>query len=667
MKFRRGSVLMKRHMAWTLSMCRKENTPLFSLGTTVVRGLIVYAVALTTSLLGRSVLAMRLPTALASAGTVYAIFWLGRNLFGRDEKGQTTPWRGLFVGSIGAALLAVSVDHTLYGRLALRASFLPLLLCLCLALLWEGHRQRSWWRVGLGGVCAGLMPYTYIAARFTPFLFLLFGLSLLLPFRSVARARVWAAVPWIAVFVGVTGLVAAPILVHFALHPEHLFMRSNMLLIFQPEQSLGASLGALLDNVWRHRQAIDFRDAPTNPGQPLLRPWEAFFFWLGVAVAVWRWKQGAAYRLLLLWLGVLLLPSMLAATGGPSILRMMGAAPAIYLLAGVGMWEVFRFVRDRLPLRAASLAAISVGTVVSSVILVQGALSYHIYFQKWEVDPKQIWWHHVPWIDLTQILNAQPSEPDMVYLVPNVRNSFSFEYLYQGAAPAYLFHPNVPDFAQDVRTTLAAMESLSIVKVVEWKDGVKWMGDDLKRFAVLLNKYGQYQGSEEYSIARIHSYTDISLDHPWIFYENLEPLTVDYDGGIALGGVALGQGEDQLSSRQLLDLGLGRPLWMTLQWKTAPGLDVDYAISLRLYNEEGARVYQEDSVLRNPKHFSTSYWSAEVPVETLALLDVPADLPPGDYELRVVVYDFETQVPTVQQGVWEPELTLARLRLAEVQ
>ena len=43
-----------------------------------------------------------------------------------------------------------------------------------------------------------------------------------------------------------------------------------------------------------------------------------------------------------------------------------------------------------------------------------------------------------------------------------------------------------------------------------------------------------------------------------------------------------------------------------------------------------------------------------------------ADIVPGDYELRVVVYDFETQAPTVQVGVWEPEVVLARLRLAEV-
>ena len=33
----------------------------------------------------------------------------------------------------------------------------------------------------------------------------------------------------------------------------------------------------------------------------------------------------------------------------------------------------------------------------------------------------------------------------------------------------------------------------------------------------------------------------------------------------------------------------------------------------------------------------------------------------------MVVYDFETLVPTVEIGVWEPEVTLARLRLAEVQ
>ena len=157
------------------------------------------------------------------------------------------------------------------------------------------------------------------------------------------------------------------------------------------------------------------------------------------------------------------------------------------------------------------------------------------------------------------------------------------------------------------------------------------------------------------------------MERPWTFYEFLEPLTVDYDGGIALRGLALGQGEDQLSSQQALELGRERPLWMALQWQITPGLDIDYAISLRLHDAAGERVFQEDAVLWNPVHWPTSSWSEEEPVDTTALLKIPAELSAGEYELRMVVYDFETLVPTVEIGVWEPEVTLARLRLAEVQ
>ena len=72
-------------------------------------------------------------------------------------------------------------------------------------------------------------------------------------------------------------------------------------------------------------------------------------------------------------------------------------------------------------------------------------------------------------------------------------------------------------------------------------------------------------------------------------------------------------------------------------------------------------------MLWNPVHRPTSSWSHEETVDTTALLTFPADLPAGEYELRMVVYDFETLTPTVEISVWEPEMTLARLRLAEVQ
>ena len=149
--------------------------------------------------------------------------------------------------------------------------------------------------------------------------------------------------------------------------------------------------------------------------------------------------------------------------------------------------------------------------------------------------------------------------------------------------------------------------------------------------------------------------------------KRLEPLTVRYDGGIDLRGLALGQGEEQLSSQQLLALAQDRSLWVNLQWQTNPGLDVDYAISLRLYSSEGAVSYQRDVVLGNPTQARTSQWSAEEVVDTLFHLEFPDDLLPGEYELRLIVYNIETLTPTVEIDVWEPELVLARLHWGELQ
>ena len=179
-------------------------------------------------------------------------------------------------------------------------------------------------------------------------------------------------------------------------------------------------------------------------------------------------------------------------------------------------------------------------------------------------------------------------------------SDFDYEYLYQGAAQLHLFDPYVqaPVLAQEVESVLTDAGELSTVKVVEWTRDSSWIGHDARLVAFLLHKYGRYLGSDEYTDLRIHSFTDISLDRPWTFYE-LEPLTVKYDGGIALRGLALGQAGEQLSSRQVLDLGRDRPLWMALRWQTAPGLEVDYAISLRLYNDEGERAHQEDFVPRS--------------------------------------------------------------------
>ena len=161
----------------------------------------------------------------------------------------------------------------------------------------------------------------------------------------------------------------------------------------------------------------------------------------------------------------------------------------------------------------------------------------------------------------------------MTYTIQGEIWQSSFKYMYLGSAPAQVIPTHT--LPKNIESTLAAIGNLSTVKVVEAKIASSWIEDDSVPFDFLLRKYGRYVGSDEFAGFRVHNYVDISLARPWTFYEYLEPLTVQYDGGVFLHGLALGQGA--LSSKQLFNLGKDRSLWMGLQWQTSPGLDSDYA------------------------------------------------------------------------------------------
>lgn len=106
-------------------------------------------------------------------------------------------------------------------------------------------------------------------------------------------------------------------------------------------------------------------------------------------------------------------------------------------------------------------------------------------------------------------------------------------------------------------------------------------------------------------------------------------------------------------------------MWVAMQWQDVVDSDTEYATSLRLYpaKEEGGWIYQEDLKLWKPVSSLPADLAPGAPIDTLARLDLPNDLPDGEYELRLIIYDAETLQPVVQDGTWEPELLLARLRL----
>ena len=673
------------HGVNALQVLRGEHAVFFPEENDGLEGLMAYSVALATTFFGRTVLALRLPTALASTGTVFATFWLGFVLFREVEAGRRdTPWRGMFVGGVGAGLLAVSLGQTIIGRSALRANFLPLVLSICIALLWWGWNKRSMWPTVAAGLFAGLLPYTYLAARLVPFLFLFFGLSFLPLVTTTANRRSVAS--WlnqhswrVFVFLGVGSLVAAPILIYFAWHPEHFLARSSQVSVFHPSRSQGDPFSILLTNVWEHLLSFgvlgDRYWHYNFPGKPMLIVGEALFFWLGVGIGIWRWRR-PAFRLLLIWLVVLLMPAFLARDSVPHTLRMIGAIPAIYLLAAAGAWEMLRLVQKHSPPRAPTRVAIAAGILVPVLLLAKGLSTYRLYFQEWAVAPEIHNSFEVEWTELIQTLNAQPPATDTVYLIPDGQRrmdldegyqNYIFDYLYQGTSPILLLHTAMPDLPQKIWTTLEAMESPPTVSVVEWDLEPVWTGDEDERIALLLNKYGRFQSSDSFGTFRVHNYTDIDLEQPWNFYENPEQLNVEYDGGITLLAAAFGQNKNQFSSKEILNLGQDSTMWVALQWNTGPELGINYSISLRIHDAEGAGVYQSDRAIWKPNHTSTGSGGPAAQFDTVFRLQLPSELTPGEYELRLVVYDSETLKPTVELGVWEPELTLARLRLSTVQ
>ena len=636
--------------------------------------LIVYAVALAHKLLGTSILAIRLPTALASAGAVLTLFYAGYIFFGIDQRTKTAQtWRGVFIGGVSAALLAVSLNHLVLGRLAFRSNFLIFLLSLSLGLLWQGWHQNCWRKIALSGLCAGILQYTYIPARLHPVLLLLFGLSLLVPPSSNStrktREACIRAVPFAAVFTP----VVAPLLIYFIAHMDHMTSRIGDLSILASENPLRS----LLLNTWDHILVFGFRGDPnwshTYASLPMLNPWEALFFWLGLALALWRWRTHMATRLLAIWVAVMLIPAVFSYDVPRNTLRMIGAAPAVYLLIGCALWDTLEVIKRKVPVAAPVFAS-----VIVALIVAQGASSYLTYFSKYDSFARSQEDFHGQWTEAAMDLNDLPASDGKAYVIftENQHAHYGFDYIYDGGVPAYIMHSRGSGMSYEPGTSrqylfrLSSDENLSAIDMVDWDERLGWNDDEEQEVFFLLKRYGRYAGSQKFDNFQIHKFENLSLQLPWRFWERMDQLAVSYDAGINLVGIAVGQDANQflLATPQNLVLDQNQPLWVGMRWQiehrdfdshVPSSTEADYKISLRLYNAAGDFLYSKDSLLENMDSDTTTSLMPGQTVDTLFFMDIPSDFPPGSYELHMVVYNADTLLPTVQIGTWKPEIVLA--------
>ncbi len=328
-----------------------------------------YSAAPIVGLGGLSVMTARLTAAYWGILTVAAIYWLGREMFGR-------------VPAAGAAFfLAISPWHVPFSRLALEAITTPLASILVIAMVLRWTRlPRD--RFLLGSAAAiGLSIYTYSVMP----LFLI----VMLPIFALLFRRVWISRwPKVTIAIVIAILIASPWLYYLFRYTDAMLARHRQIAVFRPERPLPEAAQEAIYNLWLNlspdflfgKGDHDELQHPRGLGQ--LYPVQALFIPLGIWYGI---RQKHHRRNLLItgaWILAGTLPAALTQPNLPGSGHSLRALPAVIpwqLLTGLGIEVV-----QRLAIRPALRSAILVSCAIW--IALNAGVYYDYYFTRYPSD-----------------------------------------------------------------------------------------------------------------------------------------------------------------------------------------------------------------------------------------------------------------------------------------
>ncbi|MBL7201810.1 MAG: glycosyltransferase family 39 protein [Anaerolineae bacterium] len=369
-----------------------------------------YGVAAAFMLLGRTLTAMRVTSALCGLLVVLGTYGVARRMF------------GVRVAWVSAAWMAVALWPVSLSRQALRAITLPMLWLPAAWCFWRGLHAAGWrpdagappptvvdpaptgpaagaglrgtpravLYFALAGLFLGASAYTYMASRVTWIVFPAYALYLLLfkEGRALLR-RVW---PGILVMLAVAALVVLPLALYLRAYPESEIRVGLMmepvreLLAGRPQRALRHASNALRVFSWEG----DRFWAYNIPGRAVFDAVGSALFYGGLGIALWRWRD-PRHAFLLLWLLVGMLPAMVTTNEG-IFLRAIVAQPATYVLVALALDALGRALgrlaaRSGAPSRAAWVPAAWVALAVGLVAM-EGTRTARSYFSDWPARPE---------------------------------------------------------------------------------------------------------------------------------------------------------------------------------------------------------------------------------------------------------------------------------------
>ncbi len=317
--------------------------------------------------LGQTVTALRLSSAIPGALTVVAVFWIVHAAFGKRAA-----W-------FAAIFLSTLHFHVHFSRIALNNIWDGLWVTVGLSALWYAWNYERRNAYILAGLCLGLSQYFYTSGRILVFIMLVWlvivGLS--------DRPRLKRALPDLGLMALTAIVVTLPLFIFFVKYPLELVAPLNRVGIFSREwlnytaQTRGVpTWRILLDQVMLGLGAYIY--APVRawyyPEIPILRPSAAAFFVSGLAFSLIRNQKKFGYLLVLWLIAFGLLGAMSEST--PAAQRYPAAAPAVAILVAVGVSE-YGGLLERLWPSMRNL--VSVATILTMLLLAAREVQFYFF------------------------------------------------------------------------------------------------------------------------------------------------------------------------------------------------------------------------------------------------------------------------------------------------
>lgn len=336
-----------------------------------------YALGGLLQLTGPKVWALRLLPALASAGTVPLLYYLGSRLYG---------WR---VGAVAAALLAASAWNLTFSRLgfvSIWTAALDLTVYFCVL---QGFRTGKLGWYGAGGVVLGLALQGYYISELLPLVLL----ALVVHVAITERQALSAVRTGAAVFIAGAALAFLPAGLYAVQRPGDHQQRVRETTIFATTP--GDKLDAVLTNARIHLLMFNFR-GEENPrhdlsGAPLLDWITAGLFFSGLGLCLLRSGRWRFFFPVAWWLAALSAGIWTSVAGAPHSGRTLENSIVTALLAGIFLGEAWRMAARAESRRPLVLAGALGGAL--AIVGAAAALNVHRYFELQAKDRRT-------WVDM---------------------------------------------------------------------------------------------------------------------------------------------------------------------------------------------------------------------------------------------------------------------------